>query len=53
MTVANFPMGLMAELMSAVVFAGICDRHPGARFVLEHSRIGRNRRKGIPARGKV
>ena len=35
MKVANFPMGPMADLMSAVVFAGICDRHPGVRFVLE------------------
>src|SRR5712675_707737 len=35
MRVANFPMGAMAELMSAVVFSGICDRHPGVRFVLE------------------
>ncbi|MGB9650091.1 MAG: amidohydrolase family protein, partial [Stellaceae bacterium] len=40
MTVANFPMGLMAELMSAVVFSGICDRHPGARFVLEEAGVG-------------
>ena len=37
MRVANFPMGPMAELMSAVVFAGICDRHPGVRFVLEEA----------------
>src|SRR4051795_1968552 len=28
----NFQMGMMAELMSAVVFSGICDRHPGIRF---------------------
>jgi predicted TIM-barrel fold metal-dependent hydrolase len=40
MTVANFPMGLMAELMSAVVFSGICDRHPGVRFVLEEAGVG-------------
>ena len=25
----QFPDGAMAELMSAVVFSGICDRHPG------------------------
>ncbi|HUC69695.1 MAG TPA: amidohydrolase family protein [Stellaceae bacterium] len=40
MRVANFPMGLMAELMSAVVFSGICDRHPGLRFVLEEAGVG-------------
>src|SRR2546427_1005428 len=40
MTVANFPMGAMAELLSAVVFAGICDRHPGVRFVLEEAGVG-------------
>ena len=40
MRVANFPMGLMAELMSAVVFSGICDRHPGIRFVLEEAGVG-------------
>jgi uncharacterized protein len=40
MTVANFPMGLMAELMSAVVLSGICDRHPGVRFVLEEAGVG-------------
>jgi predicted TIM-barrel fold metal-dependent hydrolase len=40
MSVANFPMGPMAELMSAVVFAGICDRHPGVRFVLEEAGVG-------------
>jgi predicted TIM-barrel fold metal-dependent hydrolase len=40
MTVANFPIGLMAELMSAVVFSGICDRHPGVRFVLEEAGVG-------------
>ena len=40
MRVANFPMGLMAELMSAVVFSGICDRHPGVRFVLEEAGVG-------------
>jgi predicted TIM-barrel fold metal-dependent hydrolase len=40
MTVANFPMGLMAELMSAVVLSGICDRHPGLRFVLEEAGVG-------------
>jgi hypothetical protein len=39
MRVANFPMGPMAELMSAVVFAGICDRHPGVRFVLEEAGV--------------
>jgi hypothetical protein len=33
-------MGAMAELMSAVVFSGICDRHPGARFVLEEGGVG-------------
>ena len=33
-------MGLMAELMSAVVFSGICDRHPGVRFVLEEAGVG-------------
>ncbi|HZU91614.1 MAG TPA: amidohydrolase family protein, partial [Stellaceae bacterium] len=40
MRVVNFPMGLMAELMSAVVFSGICDRHPGVRFVLEEAGVG-------------
>jgi uncharacterized protein len=40
MRVANFPMGLMSELMCAVVFAGICDRHPGVRFVLEEAGVG-------------
>jgi hypothetical protein len=40
MKVANFPMGPMADLMSAVVFAGICDRHPGVRFVLEEAGVG-------------
>ncbi len=40
MRVANFPMGLMAELMSAVVFSGICQRHPGVRFVLEEAGVG-------------
>ena len=40
MRVANFPMGAMAELMSAVVFSGICDRHSGVRFVLEEAGVG-------------
>jgi predicted TIM-barrel fold metal-dependent hydrolase len=40
MRVANFPMGAMGELMSAVVFSGICDRHPGMRFVLEEAGVG-------------
>jgi len=40
MTVMNFPMGLMAELLSAVVLSGICDRHPGIRFVLEEAGVG-------------
>jgi len=40
MRVANFPMGAMAELMSAVVFSGICDRHPKVRFVLEEAGVG-------------
>jgi uncharacterized protein len=40
MRVTNFPMGLMSELMCAVVFAGICDRHPGVRFVLEEAGVG-------------
>lgn len=40
MTVMNFPMGLMAELMSAVVLSGICDRHSGIRFVLEEAGVG-------------
>jgi predicted TIM-barrel fold metal-dependent hydrolase len=40
MRVANFPMGMMGELMSAVVFSGICDRHPGLRFVLEEAGVG-------------
>src|SRR3989454_12795956 len=40
MRVVNFPMGPMAELMRAVVFAGICDRHPGLRFVLEEAGVG-------------
>src|SRR4051812_13556491 len=37
MRVANFPMGAMAGLMSAVVFSGIRDRHPRVRFVLEEA----------------
>jgi predicted TIM-barrel fold metal-dependent hydrolase len=40
MRVANFPIGAMAELMSAVVLSGICDRHPGVRFVLEEAGVG-------------
>ena len=40
MRVVNFPMGMMAELMSAVVFSGICDRHPAIRFVLEEAGVG-------------
>ena len=40
MKVANFPMGPMADLMSAVVLSGICDRHPRIRFVLEESGVG-------------
>jgi predicted TIM-barrel fold metal-dependent hydrolase len=40
MRVANFPIGPMAELMSAVVFSGICDRHPKIRFVLEEAGVG-------------
>jgi predicted TIM-barrel fold metal-dependent hydrolase len=40
MKVVSFPMGPMADLMSAVVFAGICDRHPGVRFVLEEAGVG-------------
>jgi predicted TIM-barrel fold metal-dependent hydrolase len=40
MRVVNFPIGPMAELMSAVVFSGICDRHPGVRFVLEEAGVG-------------
>ncbi|MBV9014851.1 MAG: amidohydrolase family protein [Alphaproteobacteria bacterium] len=40
MTVMNFLMGLMAELMSAVVLSGICDRHRGIRFVLEEAGVG-------------
>jgi predicted TIM-barrel fold metal-dependent hydrolase len=40
MRVVNFPMGMMAELMSAVVFSGICERHPGIRFVLEEAGVG-------------
>jgi predicted TIM-barrel fold metal-dependent hydrolase len=40
MKVANFPMGLMSELMCAVVFAGICDRHPEVPFVLEEAGVG-------------
>src|SRR4051812_11681592 len=40
MRVVNFPMGMMAELMSAVVFSGICDRHPRIRFVLEEAGVG-------------
>jgi uncharacterized protein len=40
MRVANFPMGAMGELMSAVVFSGICDRHPRLRFVLEEAGVG-------------
>jgi hypothetical protein len=38
--VVNFPLGPMAELLSAVVFSGICDRHPGVRFVLEETGVG-------------
>src|SRR5260370_22852147 len=40
MTVANFPMGLMAGLMSAVGFSGSCDTHPEVRFVLEEAGVG-------------
>jgi uncharacterized protein len=40
MRVANFPMGAMAELMSAVVYSGICERHPQIRFVLEEAGVG-------------
>ena len=40
MRVVNFPMGLMAELLSAVVFSGICDRHPRIRFVIEEAGVG-------------
>jgi uncharacterized protein len=40
MRVVNFPIGMMAELMSAVVFSGICDRHPRIRFVLEEAGVG-------------
>jgi predicted TIM-barrel fold metal-dependent hydrolase len=40
MRVVNFPMGMMAELMSAVVFSGICERHPEIRFVLEEAGVG-------------
>jgi predicted TIM-barrel fold metal-dependent hydrolase len=40
MRVVNFPVGAMAELMSAVVFCGICDRHPTIRFVLEEAGVG-------------
>jgi predicted TIM-barrel fold metal-dependent hydrolase len=40
MRVANFPMGAMAELASAVVLSGICDRHPGIRFVIEEAGVG-------------
>ena len=40
MKVVTFPMGPMADLMSAVVFSGICDRHPGVRFVLEEAGVG-------------
>src|SRR5260370_26402149 len=40
MTVVNVARGLMAELMSAVVFSGICDRHPEVRFVLEEAGVG-------------
>ena len=36
----QLPDGAMAELMSAVVFSGICDRHPGVRFVLEEAGVG-------------
>jgi len=40
MTVANFPMGLLADLISAVAFSAICDRHPRVRFVLEEAGVG-------------
>jgi len=40
MRVVNFPIGAMAELMTAVVFSGICDRHPKIRFVLEEAGVG-------------
>jgi hypothetical protein len=39
MKVANFPMGPMSDLMSAVVFAGICDRSR-CPFVLEETGVG-------------
>jgi len=40
MRVVNFPVGMMAELMSAVVFSGICERHRRIRFVLEEAGVG-------------
>ena len=40
MRVVNFPIGAMAELMSAIVFSGICERHPKIRFVLEEAGVG-------------
>ena len=40
MRVINFPIGAMAELVTAVVFSGICDRHPGIRFVIEEAGVG-------------
>src|SRR5438270_13436234 len=40
MTVANFPMRRMAELMGAVVFSGICDIHPRVRFLPEEAGVG-------------
>lgn len=40
MRVINFPIGAMAELTTAVVFSGICDRHPGIRFVIEEAGVG-------------
>src|SRR6516164_981545 len=39
MRVANFPMGAMGELMSAVVFSGICDRHPRLRFEIGRAHV--------------
>lgn len=40
MRVVNFPMGPLAELLTAVVLSGICDRHPNVRFVLEEAGVG-------------
>src|SRR5262245_52580461 len=40
MQVANVPMGMMAQLMSAVGCSGICERQHGVRFVVDAAGVG-------------